>query len=203
MTDLPPILTPEQLRAARNAAPRPRRVAPPHCYAIDPGVAGAGCAVADFDAGVLVEARFLRARDVHPRAFIRALVVVERPAYQGGRSLGARVQDHMALSWEGAALAYALAANPADVVELTPAQWKGSQHKPQQHARLWEVLDGRERGALGGAPTHAAIMRAREKGALDRWSKPGGAYYPSSFVRHNLLDAAALGCVYLGRLSGV
>ena len=169
--------------------------------AIDPGVA-AGCAVALFYQGALAGVRFARARSAQVLDGLGVtVVVVERPEYQGARSLASRVQDLLALSWEGAALAawYAGRAG-AELVELTPSQWKGSEPKPIHHARLWAQLTLSERAILGGDATGAAIERAVEKGALSRWARPGASYYPRAFVTHNQLDAVALGCHYLGRL---
>lgn len=95
-------------------------------------------------------------------------------------------------------------------VLLTPAPactcergWKGSEPKPIHHARVWEELTLAERRVLGGDKTHAAIERACEKGALNRWGRPGASYYPRAFKTHNLLDAAALGLTFLGRIERV
>jgi hypothetical protein len=152
------------------------------------------------------------------------VVVVERPALQGKKTRNARPQDLMNLAWSGALLAGAYAGRDGcPVLEFTPNDsrdprcvyhvkrsigaactcsrgWKGSEPKPVQHARLWEELSPAERLVLGGDLVRDAIYTARERGALDRWGKPGVAYYPRSFTTHNLLDAAALGCTYLGRL---
>ncbi len=180
--------------------------------AIDPGVVGGGCACACCIGGTLEGVWFERVqrytRDNPPPAKGPAavgsgisLVLVERPEYQGDRSLNARVQDLMALCWEGAILAGAFAGRDGcPIVELPPSVWKGTEPKPMQHARLWACLTAGERAILGGDRTAGVIHEAREKGALDRWSKPGAAYYPRSFRTHNLLDAAAMGAVYLNRL---
>jgi hypothetical protein len=64
---------------------------------------------------------------------------------------------------------------------------------------LWDVLTGAEREVLGGADTFRRIAAAVQKGALDRWGKPGASYY-GAWTGHNLLDAAALGAYQLGRL---
>jgi hypothetical protein len=88
----------------------------------------------------------------------------------------------------------------APVVLLKPKDWKGEEPKPIIHARLLAVLAPAEFVLLGGQSVAHAVDMAVEAGALNRWSKPGVAYYGSAFRAHNLLDAAALGCVYLGRL---
>lgn len=170
---------------------------------IDPGTAGKGCAVAYSVHGRIIEVCFERFHErcwIHrPRALDR--VVVERPEYQGARSDNARTGDLINLSWDGGTLAAAYAAVcDVELVELTPTQWKGQEAKPVQHARLWEILDASERLVLGGAPTYAAILRARERGALKRWKISGAACYPKSFTTQNLLDAAALNATYTGRL---
>jgi hypothetical protein len=77
--------------------------------------------------------------------------------------------------------------------------WKGSEQKPVHHARLLEVLAPAELEVLGGGDTARRILAARQKGALDRWGKPGATYY-GAWTGHNLLDAAALGAYHLGRL---
>ncbi len=179
--------------------------APATLLAIDPGSAGAGNACAAFANGVISWAWFERAsRATSGGAVPFATVVVERPAYQGARSDAARVADLIDLAWSGALLAGAYAGRDgARLVEYTPAQWKGSVQKPIHHYRLWQVLTPAERLVLGGADTERRILAAREKGALDRWGKPGAAYYGSSkgATVHNLLDAAALGAYHLGRLT--
>lgn len=167
--------------------------------AIDPGVAA--CACAAFNDQRLVGVWFEPASREALCDLAFDGVIVERPALQGDRTRAARPQDLMALAWHGAMLAGMFAGRDgAPVVELTPQEWKGSEPKPVQHARLWGVLDDAERDVLGGAKTERAIFAARERGALNRWSRPGASYYPRAFVTHNLLDAAALGATYVGRL---
>ena len=181
---------------------------------IDPGSAkaGPGCAVAVFAYAHLVAAVFERTQSGRDLGLLRGLsrVVVERPVTQGSRTRAARPQDLMALSWAGALLAGALAGRSGcPIVELPASDadavrgWKGSEPKPMQHARAWAVLSSAERDVLGGARVERTILAAREKGALDRWGKSGVAYYPKAFVEHNLLDAAAMGLTYLGRIERV
>jgi hypothetical protein len=177
--------------------------------AIDPGVAVPGCACAAFKDARLLGTWFERVRDEPLACEIKfGRVIVERPVLQGDRTRAARPQDLMALAWEGAMLAgmYAgrdstdLIAWPASDTKEHGRGWKGSEPKPVQHARLWAALDPAERLILGGDPVERAIMKAREKGALNRWSRPGASYYPRTFITHNLLDAVALGATYLGRI---
>ncbi len=153
--------------------------------AIDPGVKACACAV--FADGTLYATAFVSAPWEGKRR--TDSVIVERPE-QDGRSFSARPKDLMALAWAGAALAYSVG---APVVEYTPSEWKGQVPKPVQHMRLWLRLTAPERALLGGSATEAAIHAAARKGGLEKWSKPGAAYYPRSFIAHNLLDAVALG----------
>lgn len=170
--------------------------------AIDPGVANRGCAYAVFSNGGLVRTGFAR-----PEGAIAGLddvrtVAVERPEYQGAKSDAARVKNLIDLAWVGAALAYLYAGvYAAEVVEIVPSRWKGSLHKPQCHAMVWDALCAREAAVLGGDATYAAIERACEKGASQKWRKPGGDYYPRSFLRHNELDAVGIGLYALDRLN--
>ena len=165
--------------------------------AIDPGGDKVGCACAFFSEGGLFRVGF-EARPAYPAD----VVVVERPEVQGDRTRRARPQDLMGLAWNGAmAAGYVAGASHGRVVELTPSQWKGREPKPLHHARLWEILAPHERHALGGAATERAIVGAIERGAGCRWSRPGADLYPRSFTTHNLLDAAALGAFWLGRLA--
>lgn len=156
--------------------------------AIDPGVAQ--CAYADFRDDVLTRVGF------DPPGQRPDVVVVERPEYHGARSNAARTQDLIALTWEGAAAAYRFGVL---VVEYGASAWNQKRPKPITHHRLWAVLDDAERALLGGDATHDAIKRAIDKGAAKRWVS-GSRWYPASFQTHNLLDAAAIGCVYIGRL---
>lgn len=168
--------------------------------AIDPGAAEPGPACVYFERGSVARAVF----SYYPDGAGLGLkaVVVECPEYQGARTQRARPQDLIALSFlGGVAAGYAAGAARRPVTAYTPSEWKGTEPKPTHHARLWAVLRADERAALGGAATGAAIERAVEAGALDRWGNPGVSYYPRAFKTHNILDAAALGCFHLGRLA--
>jgi hypothetical protein len=170
--------------------------------AIDPGVCWRergdvidGCALAYFDRqGQVVRVEMSRFKPGF--AINRPLVeevVVERPQYDS-RSDAARTQDLIALAWDGALLA---ASFTAPVTWYTPHQWKGSLHKPQQHAHLWKTLTEAER-ALLPLNTQNTIHSALERGIKSRW-KPGSFRYPASFTTHNILDAIALGKFHLSR----
>jgi hypothetical protein len=171
--------------------------------AIDPGYAarGKGCACAWFDsAGSLGAVWFARSGEgcERPVAHV-SRVVWERPEarVRGG---GANAATLIALTDAGATLAGQYAGvYGAHVMSVTPHAWKGNLPKPVQHSHLWEVLTERETEVLGGHATWCAIDAARKKGAAKRWP-PGRTFYPRGWDTHNLLDAAALGCVVLGRL---
>lgn len=175
--------------------------------AIDPGHAGKGSACAllhPVDRNVLrvwFERFDVRASALFCDGAPITHVVCEKPEYQGTRSDHARAQDLINLSWSGALLAGAHAArHRARLVELTPSEWKGQEHKAEMHSRLWAVLTDVERELLGGAKTKAQIDSTLTKWIARR--KTGRVDYPKSFTTHNLLDAAALGCVWLGRMPG-
>lgn len=180
--------------------------------AIDPGVAGEGNACAWFECDELLETWFERVpKRVEDAGTPRAVgtqhcdcVVIERPQ-QDERSRSSRPKDLIDLAWEGALLAGAFAGRDGTpIVALTPTAWKGSESKPAMHARLWiTVLNGHEREILGGEDTWRVIQKAREKGALDRWSRPGASYYPRTWTMHNKLDAVCLGAVFIGRMRKV
>lgn len=88
----------------------------------------------------------------------------------------------------------------AQLISVTPTEWKGSEQKPIQHKRAWAAMAPAEREIFGGAATERAILKAVEKGALRRWHIAGADCYPRAFVMHNLLDAAAMNLIYTGRL---
>jgi hypothetical protein len=130
-------------------------------------------------------------------------IVVEILVYRGAVD-GPRMPDLIRMARAGdRAVGHALAnAEPAcEIFEYTPAEWKGSEPKPMCHVRLWNVLDESEKAILGGDKTRQMIDLALHKGASSRWSQSGGSYYPKAYATADLLDAAALGCVHLGRLA--
>lgn len=129
-------------------------------------------------------------------------VVVERPEYQGLRTQSSRPADLINLAWAGALMAGTIAGcTGAHLVELPPSAWKGSEPKPVNHARMWRELSPYEKDLLGGTKTGQVILAAVEKGARERWKKGGAAYYPRAWTMHNVLDAAALGLTYVGRMA--
>jgi len=156
--------------------------------AIDPGVHR--CAYADLRDGVITRV------DFSPPVSPPDIVVVERPEYHGSRSNAARTQDLLALSWAGARAAYALG---GVVAEVGASAWNRALPKPIVHHRLWKQLSGEEKDLLGGDTTEATIDKALDKGARKRWAA-GHRWYPAKFDTHNLLDAAAIACVYTKRL---
>jgi hypothetical protein len=165
--------------------------------AIDPATRLVDNAYADFQNGGLCGAHFGGSFSFSPR-----VIVYEEPQLDGRTlAVGATTTLQLALS-VGRAVGRLERGN-VEVHAYTPTQWKGSEPKPQNHARLWDVLTPAERLVLGGDATYRQIDKALEKGALCRWSKRGAEYYPRTFKTHNLLDAAALGCFHLGRLTKV
>lgn len=189
--------------------------------AIDPGHAGRGCACAAYADARLVEARFERVLTFAgapavalppPYALQRwaaahpfDAIVIEQPVPQGKRTLATRYEDLANLAWAGALLAGAFAGRDGAPIFAWPATdwsgvrgWKGLETKPHNHKRLWRVLDADERRVLGGYATECAIESACEKWALKRGGIEGAKCYKSDV--HNLLDAAALGACFAGRM---
>lgn len=168
--------------------------------AIDPGYSklGKGCACALTHDGVLKAVWFARPETHHAVGVYVDTVVLEKPQWDGR---DATAQVLIELTYAGALLAGLYAgADGAEVVALTPSAWKGSTPKPVHHGRLWDILTRDEQGILGGDRTGAAIQAAKEKGALNRWARPGVTYYPKAFETHNILDAVALNMFHFGRL---
>jgi hypothetical protein len=161
--------------------------------AIDPGAET--CACVSFGHDVIYRAEFAM--------FVSGPyddVVVER-MQADKRTRDVDVRHILACQFNGALCAgFAAGVAWCSVSWATPHEWKGTEPKPAQHARLWMIMSDAERAIFGGDKTAAVIERAVEKGALNRWGKPGADYYPRKWVTHNLLDAAALGCVHIGRL---
>jgi hypothetical protein len=173
---------------------------------IDPGYAksGKGCACAFFRDGAMHEHWFERPENwTVSKAYAYALqihtVLWEKPQCDG-RTYAVGHATMIELTAAGASLAGLYAgAFGAQLVALTPSASKGSVPKPVCHRRLWQdKLTADERLLLGGDATWRQIDLACEKGALARW-KPGVSYYPGTWLTHNILDAVALGCGYLGR----
>lgn len=130
-------------------------------------------------------------------------ILVERPIFraQDARYRQVSPQTLIDLAWSAARAAYSLAgSNARKVVELTPQEWKGTEPKPVQHARLLEVLSDAELALVGGEDTRYRVLASQRKGALDRWSRPGVSYY-GRWTGHNVLDAVALALTYVGRLA--
>lgn len=189
--------------------------------AIDPDTKD-GPACAFFENGRLTRAEFVWLPD---GAGLDVIVVERMQADARTRDIDVRGLLDCQFAG-GLAAGYALGSSHgnAELVHLTPTEWKGSIPKPVHHADLWfskhaeacpeamtathrckacgvaAILDDAERAILGGEKTGGKILAAVEKGALSRWSKAGADYYPRKFVTHNLLDAAALGCTHLGRM---
>lgn len=169
--------------------------------AIDPGYAkhGDGCAVALFSARKRLAAWwFVRSRDWDnddpeiPQGSTIQEVVWEEPQFDG-RATPATMIASIHLAAEGGTLAGLYAgAYGAHVIPRTPQEWKGSEHKPPMHARLWDKMLPSER-ALFPSTTGSIITATCRAGGLDRWRKSSAEYYPRNFELHNILDAVALG----------
>jgi hypothetical protein len=170
--------------------------------AIDPGFArrGKGCAVAVFAGQTLVRACFERPESVRPESLrVGATHVVwECPQVDARTRTSAPAVIQLAAV--GGMLAGMFAgACGCHAEPVAPLAWKGSTPKPVHHGRMWAQLSDDERRVLGGADTLKQIEAAKRRGALDRWGKPGAAYYPAAWLVHNLLDAVGLGLWRLGR----
>ena len=161
--------------------------------AIDPGYAkrGQGSACAYFVGRTLTAVWFARCPPpLPPDAWNWAKVVWEQP--QVDQRTRIAVVEIVRLAAEGGTLAgYYAGLRRAEVVPVTPSSWKGSVPKPINHASLWKALQPDER-ALFPPDTEARIQRAVEKGALERWKRPGAVYY-GTWDAHNLLDAVGIG----------
>jgi len=166
--------------------------------AIDPGAET--CACVEFARDVIVRASFALPPAWHPMDGEPRIVVVER-MQADERTRHVDVRHVLACQWNGAFCAAYLSGRTGAAVQwYTPTEWKGSEPKPVQHARLWQILSSDEHAILGGNATSEAIARAVDKGAARRWKIAGADCYPRKFTTHNLLDAAALGCTHIGRL---
>jgi hypothetical protein len=171
---------------------------------IDPGYSrsGRGCALAMFYWDALEAVWFERFSEQSPakRCNVKLSVVQWEQPQADGRNADGDVLIRLAS--EGASLAAAYAVVCGGRVEsVTPHAWKGSKPKPVQHAAVWRALTNQERECFAQPENVAgAISKAVSKGALERWKRPGAAYYPRSFPEHNLLDAVAMGLVQLGRI---
>lgn len=160
--------------------------------AIDSGVLPA---CARFEAGELVHAWF----DPLPRGDGLDWIVVEQWQFRGMQDVP-KAAKLIKMMTGGLLAAGHASAWGAPVTLVTPREWKGTEPKPINHARLWAVLSPMERSVLGGDATGHAITAAVDKGAMTRWRISGAECYPRKFATHNLLDAAGIGLEHLGRL---
>lgn len=164
-------------------------------FAIDPGAKE--CAWVYFHGGRVALADF----SVGSAAVGEPHVVVVERMQIDDRTRAIDPRYVLDCQYNGAMLAgWVAGRNGAQIVGLTPTQWKGSEQKPIQHKRMWELLDDAEQRALGGTNTEFHIDAAIEKGALRRWKISGADCYPRAWKQHNILDAAALGMTYLRRM---
>lgn len=166
---------------------------------IDPGFAAhKHCACALFDSGLLVDHWQASPKECRRDAIGIDRIIVEKPQ-KDDRTISS-IASTLELAWQGAMVAGIYAGrNDAKIIELTPSEWKGSLRKPTMHAKTWKLLTPAERKILGGAATLAVIERAVERGALERWRKPGGEYYPRKWTMADTLDAVSMGIIFYGR----
>jgi hypothetical protein len=172
---------------------------------IDPG--SKSCAVACSDRNdQLIWVGAVEPPELRPRGPGCECVIIERPEANGRAT---PPDDLIAITAAGFFLAGLIAGGP--VRSVTPREWKGQVPKPAHHRRLWEALSAAERELLGGAATLAAITAACQRGAKDRWRKPGATYYRASElptvrrttkITHDILDTSALNLYDSGRLPG-
>lgn len=169
--------------------------------AIDPGVKA--CATATFVEGVL---RFVGMYGPDDKAPWCSRAVVEIP--ERVNVAGVQPDDLIRVAVAGARMAErCVRGAPGTVLEVRPAEWKGSVPKPICHSRMWAKLDDSEIDLLGGMKTGYAIKLACDRGAADRWKKDGKRYYRArelstvdgTKITHDILDAVALGMWYVGR----
>lgn len=187
--------------------------------AIDPGKSECACVL--FQGGALTAVAFGNGPFWDDGAVppLDAVVVERMQADERTRSID--VRDLLECQFNGARAAGIASGGYCPIVDYTPTQWKGSEPKPAQHARLIgaqvledvvpeQALTDAEVAILVAACGSHGVRRPRglreivadavEAGALNRWGKPGHAYYPAKWAFHNILDAVALGCFHLGRL---
>lgn len=163
---------------------------------IDPGSAKPGPACAYFKDGRLFHVEF----SYRPTGAGVRTVIVERLETRGAADVS-RFKTLVDMAWCGAiAAGYAAAFHDAQIIEVTPFQWKNNEPKPTNHKRLWKALSPAERLILGGEATGQIIEHAVTKGALSKWRVTGAECYPKGFKTHNLLCAAAIGASHLGRM---
>jgi hypothetical protein len=166
---------------------------------IDPGEAK-DCALACFEQGYLASLDWVNAEAIKPVAGRIATqpdsILWEKPQiYPKSKGnpnqmvdlavAGAEAVTYLRIGW-GVPL--------VKVRSVLPRDWKGTIAKPVHHMRLWPILTRAER-ALFPADTWAYIQENAYAIAMGK-----SPSYSAQVV--DLLDATALGCYDLGRLSG-
>lgn len=169
--------------------------------AIDPGYAakGDGCACAFVGGDGEIRLWFERPANFGlikhlPASSVLRVVRWELPQADK-RTYHVPPQILVGLTAAGATLAGLYAGRHRATIEaITPSNSKGSVPKPIAHARLLARLSARDLALVTAQipGVLAKVDTAVEKGARDRWAKPGAAYYPSTWTGHNLLDALDL-----------
>lgn len=171
--------------------------------AIDPGGAKKGCSAAHFAYGKLVQVfERIYAEDAASFAGEINVVVIERPQ-QDGRSRAVPPRVLIDLAWQGALVAGAFVGCGARLVELAPADWKGSIQKAMHHAAMIEtgaITADELNRVWGGQPIHREVFEARRKGALCRWKPHANGHYAAGSRTPDIFDAIGLGLFHLGRI---
>ena len=171
---------------------------------------GKGCAVAIFIDQTLAHVNFYRPETItYVQLRVGAVEVVwEQPQIDARTRVS--VPAVVQLAATGGTLAGMFAgACGCSVTSVSPQTWKGGTAKPVAHGRMWtgwtddygthhNGLTLAEQAVLGGSATLTQIEAAKHAGAKARWNRPGGTYYPTSWLTHNLLDAVGIGRWRLG-----
>jgi hypothetical protein len=179
---------------------------PASLLSIDSGHPECAVAVADYGTLKWVNTVTIATLRLDRGALRHDRVVVEVPTLRGGNT--PNPEDLLLITSVGCRLAERFAFDPREIREYRPAEWKGNTPKPPHHARMWMALEPTERELLGGMKTAGAITAACERGAKNRWQKPGATYYRARElptvngikITHDILDAVALALYDLRRI---
>ncbi len=174
--------------------------------AVDPGKHTCAVAIGDSQWGLSWAGPTTFAHSDSWKEFAGA-AIVEVPSANGRAT---PPDDLIAEAVHGCLLAGRLCSG--EVRCVTPNEWKGSTRKPIHHDRMWGALSAEEQILLGGDATYDGLQAILERGAKERWRRPGAAYYRAADLptvemstgayrlTHNELDAVALLLFALGRI---
>lgn len=161
---------------------------------VDPGKKKSACA--RFNGPTLEAVGFWP--EIDPR-HLQAVVIEKPEVYPGMKSKNPNDLIDLAMAAEHLAMELQKFGAPPPKY-VFPREWKGQVVKPIHHSRVWATLDLGERTIVAKAigmfsiDVENKIRRACESYARTRQVR---GY---SWEAHNLLDAAALGCWYFGRI---